>query len=173
MDLVFYIASALAVVAALLAVTRAEAAHALVWLVASLLATAAVLFTLGAPFVAAMEVILYAGAVMVLFVFVVMMLDVARPRETNRRLANPRVWLGPATLCAALLILLVFVLSRATGEAGDVTPADVMEITPKRIGVTLFTHYLLAVELAGMLLLAALVGAVHLGRQLRREGRRV
>ena len=75
MELAFYIAGAVAVIATLLMLTRANVVHALLYLIVSLLAVAVVFYTLGAPFVAALEVIVYAGAIMVLFVFVVMMLN--------------------------------------------------------------------------------------------------
>ena len=110
MTLAFYISSALAIVAAAVAVTRERPAWALVWLIASLLATAAVLFALGGPFVAALEVILYAGAVMVLFVFAVMMLHAADTRQPARRWRPPRAWLIPALLAATMLALMTVVL---------------------------------------------------------------
>ena len=75
MLIVFYIAGAVAILATVLMLTRLNAVHALLYLVVSLLAVAVVFYTLGAPFVAALEVIIYAGAIMVLFVFVVMMLN--------------------------------------------------------------------------------------------------
>jgi NADH-quinone oxidoreductase subunit J len=75
--ILFYLASIVAVIATLLAITRRHAVHALLYLVVSLLAVAVVFYVLGAVFVAALEVMVYAGAIMVLFVFVVMMLNVA------------------------------------------------------------------------------------------------
>ena len=72
MEATFYLSGAVAVAATLMAVTRASAVHALLYLIVSLLAVAIIFFVLGAPFVAALEVIIYAGAVMVLFVFVIM-----------------------------------------------------------------------------------------------------
>ena len=81
MEATFYLSAAVAVAATLMVVTRASAVHALLYLIVSLLAVAVVFFVLGAPFVAALEVIIYAGAVMVLFVFVIMMLNPVRPRR--------------------------------------------------------------------------------------------
>ena len=72
---VFYISAAIAIVSTFLAISRMNAIHALLNLIVSLLAVAVIFFTLGAPFVAALEVIVYAGAIMVVFVFVVMMLN--------------------------------------------------------------------------------------------------
>ena len=71
----FYIAGAVALVATILAVTRSNAAHALIYLIVSLLAVAVMFFLMGAPFAAALEIVIYAGAIMVLFLFVIMLLN--------------------------------------------------------------------------------------------------
>jgi len=179
MDYAFYIASAAAVVATVMVITRTQATHALLYLVASLLAVAVVFFTLGAAFVAALEVIVYAGAIMVLFVFVIMMLNVSRPAEDAAGvLLRPGTWLGPGVLVVVLLGLMAYLLSGAGALPHPVdgtaalappsiagpAPADAFAISPKQVGVMLFTQYMLGVELASMLLLAALVGVVHLAR---------
>ena len=83
MLITFYVAAAIAIVSTVLMITRLNAVHALLYLVVSLLAVATVFFILGAPFVAALEVIIYAGAIMVLFIFVMMMLKHWRPRHTD------------------------------------------------------------------------------------------
>lgn len=159
MSTAFYLAAAVALVATALVVTGRNAVHALLYLVVSLLAVAVIFFLLGAPFAAALEVIVYAGAIMVLFLFVVMMLD---PREDDGAVATlrrPGTWLGPALLAAVLLAELVYLLSLAE------PPRDgALAVGPKEVGVALLGPYLLAVELASMLLLAGLVGAWRLGR---------
>ncbi len=159
----FYLAAGIAVVATLLVVTRPNVVHALLYLVVSLLAVAVVFVTLGAPFVAALEVIIYAGAIMVLFVFAIMILNVgAEAVEQERAWLSPRLWTGPAILAAVLLGELVYVVagvSRAGLGAGTVLP--------KQVGVALLGPYALAVELASLVLLAGLVGAYHLGRRVR------
>ena len=78
MEVAFYIAAIVAIVSTVLTITRLNAVHALLYLIVSLLAVAVVFYTMGAPFVAALEVIIYAGAIMVLFVFVVMMLNLGK-----------------------------------------------------------------------------------------------
>ena len=86
MEVAFYVAAAVAVVSTVLAITRLMAVHALLYLIVSLLAVAVVFYTMGAPLVAALEVIIYAGAIVVLFVFVVMMLNLgAQAREPERQ----------------------------------------------------------------------------------------
>ena len=75
MNVIFYITAIIAIITTLLVVTRTNAVHALLYLIVSLLSISVIFFILGAPFIAALEVIIYAGAIMILFVFVVMMLN--------------------------------------------------------------------------------------------------
>lgn len=158
-DLVFFASAAVAVFCTVMTVTSLNPVHALLYLIVSLLAVAMVFFTLGAPFAALLEVIVYAGAVMVLFVFVVMMLNLGDAVvEQERRWLTPRIWIGPATLSLLLLAELVALLG--SGPLHAVAP----EVTAKAVGIAMYGPYLLAVELASMLLLGALVSAYHLGR---------
>ena len=111
MTSVFYISAVLAVVSTVLVITRVNAVHALLYLILSLLSVALIFFALGAPFAAALEVIIYAGAIMVLFVFVVMILNLG-PRATDqeRRWLSPRNWVGPIVLAGILLGEVVYVI---------------------------------------------------------------
>lgn len=161
MSIAFYLAGAVAIAATALVITRTEAVHALLYLVVSLLAVAVVFFVLGAPFMAALEVIVYAGAIMVLFVFVVMMLNLGeQAREREFAWLTIAAWRGPALLSAVLFLVLVYVVAQSGGpaSAGGV-------IGPKEVSIALFGPYLLVVELASMLLMAGLVGAYSLGRR--------
>jgi NADH-quinone oxidoreductase subunit J len=166
MNAPFYIASAVAVVSTFMVITRRNAVHALLYLIVSLLSVALIFFLMGAPFVAALEVIIYAGAIMVLFVFVIMMLNLG-PQSTDRerQWLVPGIWVGPAALTAILAAELLYVLSR-----GQLRQSDIHVVTPKQVGITLLGPYVLGVELASVLLLAGLVGAFHLGRRERSEG---
>jgi len=169
MTVVFYISAIVAVAATVMVITRLNAVHALIYLIISLVAMALIFYTLGAPFVAALEIIIYAGAIMVLFVFVVMMLNLGpATREQERRWLRPKMWLGPSLLAGVLLAELVYLLARVHPSAGGKV------VGAKQLGLTLFGPYLLAVELASLLLLAGLVGAYHLGlrppTQSQREG---
>ena len=161
MNAIFYISAAVAVISTVLAITRLNAVHALLYLIVSLLAVAVMFFSLGAPFVAALEVIIYAGAIMVLFVFVIMMLNLGpHATEQERRWLNPRLWAGPAVLGSVLLGEMIYVLFRAGGPS-----TGAAAVGPREMGLALFGPYVLGVELASMLLLAGLVGAYHLGRR--------
>ena len=160
MEVLFYIAAAVALFATLQALSRSNAAHALIYLIVSLLAVAVIFFLMGAPFAAALEIVIYAGAIMVLFVFVIMMLNLGESGdERERQWLQPRAWIVPAILAAVLLAELVTVELKTEGLTSGT------EITPKQVGLTLFGPYVLAVEIASMLLLAGLVGAYHLGRR--------
>ncbi len=169
MEVLFYIAATVALLATGLALTRANAAHALIYLIVSLLAVAVLFFLMGAPFAAALEIVIYAGAIMVLFVFVIMMLNVGQDGVSQEReWLKGRNWIVPGILAGLLLLELLLALRHAPATTAGGT------VTPKEVGLTLFGPYLLAVELASMLLLAGLVGAYHLGRRfiVRREHKR-
>jgi NADH-quinone oxidoreductase subunit J len=160
----FWLAALITVAATAAALTRTHPVHALLHLVVSFLGVAVVFHLLGAPFVAALEVIVYAGAIVVLYLFVVMLLDLARDRgEAERALLRPRAWIWPALLTAVLLVELLVV---GLGEGLPPPAARAAGANaPAAVGRTLLGPYLLAVELAGMLLLAGLVVAGHLGRR--------
>ena len=166
METAFYIAAAIAILATALAITRHEAVHGLLYLIVSLLAVAMIFFVLGAPFAAALEVIIYAGAIMVLFVFVVMLLNLGHAAAAQeRRWLGFGVWIGPTLLSALLLAELLFVLA---GGERSVTASGIVDA--ESVGIALFGPYLIGVELASMLLLAGLVGAYHLGRRSGPDG---
>ena len=108
---VFYISAAVAVVSTAMAISRLNAVHALLYLLVSLLAVALIFFVIGAPFVAALEVIVYAGAIMVLFVFVMMLLNLGpHSIEQERRWLTPRTWIGPLVLTVVLIGELLYAL---------------------------------------------------------------
>ena len=165
----FYITSAVAVFATAMTITRLNAVHALLYLILSLLAVGVIFFLLGAHFAAVLEVIIYAGAIMVLFVFVIMMLNQGQKTiEQERAWLEPGIWIGPSLLALILFAeLLLLIVLGGSAETGLV-------VNSREVGIALYGPYLLAVELASMLLLAGLVGAYHLGKPIlkaRRAGR--
>ncbi len=164
MGILFCIAAAVSVAATILAITRVNVVHALLYFVVSLLSVALIFFLIGAPFAAALEVIIYAGAIMVLFLFAVMMLNLGpQSNRQERQLLSPGIWMGPSLLSAVLIGELFFVLSRgSTGLSKGV-------VGPKETGIALFGPYLLGAELASVLLLTGLIGAYHLGRRVGHE----
>jgi len=161
MNSAFYVAAVVAIISTLMVITRKNVVHALLYLIVSLLSVAVVFFILGAPFVAALEVIIYAGAIMVLFVFVIMMLNLG-PQSTQQESEwlTPGIWVGPTVMTLILAGELGYVFALGQGRS-----AALGAVTPKQVGIALFGPYVLGVELASMLLLAGLVGAYHLGRR--------
>jgi NADH-quinone oxidoreductase subunit J len=159
MHALFYISGAVAIFATVMTVTRLNAIHALLYFIMSLLSIAVIFYILGAPFIAALEVIIYAGAIMVLFIFVVMMLNLGeRAVDMESKWLSGRMWIGPEILAAVLIAEVVYLLSRPPIEVHAI-----QYVEPREVGAALFGPYLIGVELASMLLLGALVGAYHLG----------
>lgn len=155
----FYITSAVAIFATVMMITRLNAVHGLLYLILSLLAVGVLFFLLGAHFAAVLEVIIYAGAIMVLFVFVIMMLNQGQQTiDQERAWLQPDTWIGPSLLALILFIeMLTVIVLGGNADTGHIVNA-------KQVGIALYGPYLLAVELASMLLLAGLVGAYHLGK---------
>jgi NADH-quinone oxidoreductase subunit J len=161
MELTFYISSGIAIVATIMVITRYNLIHALLYLVVSFLAVALVFFVLGAPFVAALEVIVYAGAIVVLIIFVIMMLNLKEEAvEEERHWLTRDVFIGPAILSVLLLAELVYIIVQ--GDTGQIATKA---IDAKAVGLSLYGPYVIGVELSGILLMAGIVGAYHLGRQ--------
>ncbi|HIF54342.1 MAG: NADH-quinone oxidoreductase subunit J [Methylococcales bacterium] len=159
-SLLIYVAASVAIISSAMVITQLNAVHALLYLILSLLAVGIIFYLLGAHFAAVLEVIIYAGAIMVLFVFVVMMLNLGNATiALEQSWIKPRMWLGPSLLAVILLSELILMFSQAV----SVTAINLVDA--KQVGILLFGPYLLAVELASMLLLAGLIGAYHLGRR--------
>ena len=161
MNVAFYICAAIALISTVMVITRVNAVHALLYFIVSLLSVGVIFYILGAPFVAALIIIINAGAIMVLFVFVIMMLNLGpQTAEQERSWLNLRMWVGPAILAAILFVELVYAM-----VSFHAASPDVKVVTAQEVGAALFGPYLLGVELASILLLAGLLGAYHLGRK--------
>ena len=162
----FYLLAIVAILASLRVITRTNPVHALLNMIVTLLALSGIFFALGAPFAGALEIIVYAGAIMVLFVFVVMMLNlgIQSTLEEESWLASS-AWAVPAGLAFIVGLTLFSLIGMKHGFEG-MMPAfiGVEPVTAKMIGAKLFTEYLLLVEIAGFLLLAGLVAAYHLAK---------
>lgn len=157
----FYICGSVAVLATIMVITRYNMIHALLYLVVSFLAIAIVFHVLGAPFIAALEVIVYAGAIVVLIIFVIMMLNLKQESVEQERLwLTRKVLIGPAILSVVLLAELIYIISGA-----DTGMIEQPAIEAKAVGLSLYGPYVIGVELCGILLMSGIVGAYHLGRQ--------
>ena len=165
MEILFYISSVIAILATIMVITRHHPIHALLYLVVSFLAIAMVFIAIGAPFVGVLEVIIYAGAIMVLFIFVVMMLNLDKvTSEQEKQWLKPNVWVGPTILCLLLLGEMIYLLLQ-TNEG----VSDLHHIEPKEVALSLFGKYVIAVELTGFLLMAGIVGAAHIGKHKKKH----
>ncbi len=167
--LVFYLFAAVAVAASLLVVLRPKPMHSVLLLIVSFAALAGLYIQLGSPFAAVIQLVIYAGAIMVLFVFVVMLLNAHR--EDDRPATSAK---GPLRVGAALGVLLVVELAWALAEMGKGgetllqrgAAADADRIASvAALGQTLFTEYALAFEVTSILILVAMVGAVVLAKR--------
>ncbi|GAM11664.1 NADH-quinone oxidoreductase subunit J [Geobacter sp. OR-1] len=154
----FYILAAAMLIATVFAITEKHPVHAIVYLVTSFFALAAIFYLLAAPMIAAFEVIIYAGAVMVLFLFVIMMLDLGHPEKA----ARPGIghWLPAMVLGVVIAAAAVTAITLRTTTA----PATRV-IGIKEFSVALFQRYGVAIEIISMQLLFAVVGALYLGRK--------
>lgn len=159
--ILFGLTSAVAVIATLLMISGSNAVHSLLYLILSLLAVGVVFFLLGAHFAAVLEVIIYAGAIMVMFVFVIMMLN-----QGHKTIAQERAWLTPRQWLWPSILALILLAEMAIAVGSVDHAAAGRLVTSKEVGRTLYEAYLLIVELASMLLLAGLVSAYHFGRPL-------
>jgi NADH-quinone oxidoreductase subunit J len=165
MSTLFYISSIVAIVSTIMVITRYHPVHALMYLAVSFLAVGMVFLSLGAPFVAALEIIVYAGAIIVLFIFVVMMLNLGR--ETARQekeWLKPKVWLVPSILVLILLVEMIVLLFKDSSTEMQVSVVD-----PRKVALSLYGEYIIAVELTGFLMMAGIVGAAHIGKHTRKE----
>ena len=152
--------ASITIVAAVMVITRRVAVHAVLYLVVTLLALAGLLVMLGASFAAMLEVIIYAGAIMVLFVFVIMMLNLGHPDSAREKeWLRPRAWLGPGGLAAIVCAELLYWISPLCASVRPMAP-----VTAHDVGACLFGRYVLVVELVSFLLLAGLIAAFHIGR---------
>lgn len=162
----FYVLALVAIVASLRVIMHTNAVHAILSLIVSLIAVSGILFILGAPFAGVLEMVVYAGAILVLFVFVIMMLNLgADPKGVAREKAwlSAQVWALPIALAVIVAATLsAFVLSQKNANPLYLTDAT---ISAKTVGGALFSHYVLLVQVAAFLLLGALVAAYHLGKR--------
>ena len=159
----FYALAAVAIFASLRVVTLANPVHAILSMIVSLLAISGIFFVLGAPFAGALEVVVYAGAIMVLFVFVIMMLNLGMSNdEREERWLDAKTWAVPTGLTIIIAVVLYAMIGLNHDEAAMIGGTT---ISAKAVGTALFTKYIMLIEVAALLLLAALVAAYHLGKE--------
>src|SRR6187549_2838162 len=148
MEVTFYIAAAIAVIATIMVITRYNMIHALLYLVVSFMAIAVVFFVLGAPFIAALEIIVYAGAIIVLIIFAIMMLNLREESvQEERRWVTKNIWIGPSILTFILLAELILIIATS---GSDAAPMAEHVVDAKKVGMSLYGPYVIGVELSGI-----------------------
>lgn len=157
--IVFYLFASLAVVSGVMVVTRRNAVHAAMFLVLTFFSVAAIYVTLSAEFLAAVQILVYAGGIMVLFLFVIMLLDLKE--EERRRIRLTGLVAGVISVGT---ILAIFVTSLCHSSVSGPKSATLEGQTPE-LGRLLFESYLLPLEIVGVLLLVAMVGVVLLSKK--------
>jgi NADH-quinone oxidoreductase subunit J len=148
-----------------LVITARSAVHSVLFLVADFLFIAALYVTLGAPFLAVIQVVVYAGGILVLYLFVVMLVNLKRPPEAHRD-RRRRGGLGLVFSVVVLVELAAIAAYRYVSPAAGLPPAH--PLAPDnvaQVGMALYTDYLVPFELASILLLVAMVGAIVLARR--------
>ncbi len=158
----FYFLSAIAVIGALVTITRRNPVHSALALIFTLLALAGLYLMLYAPFVAAVQIVLYAGGIMVLFLFVIMLVNIEKAELEER---FNKQWLVAVLASVALGGLLLYVLRNGQG----IFPTNVVTLPEDKntqlIGLQLYQNYLMPFEIASLLLLVAIVGAVVMAKK--------
>jgi NADH-quinone oxidoreductase subunit J len=169
--MLFYFFGGLAVVASLLVIAQRNPVYSVLLLIASFGALSGLYILLDAPFVAAIQIIVYAGAIMVLFLFVVMLLNAPHEETDFDERTHPMRRPGPMRFGAVLALALIAELAWALTRA---MPASRFSSTPitsvQAIGYTLFTDYAFQFEVTSVLILVAMVGAVLMARREDRPG---
>jgi NADH-quinone oxidoreductase subunit J len=160
---IFYVLAAVILVTTGIAITRRNLVHAVVYLVFSFFGSAMMFYLFGAPLLAVLEVIIYAGAIMILFLFIIMMVRVEASRE---RMFPIQQWLPIAMIGLLYMIIGAVIVSSAPGADVDLVIALA---EPKAFGEYLFQRHWLSIEIVSLLLLVALVGALYLGRKKSKE----
>jgi len=168
----FYLFAAVAVVASLLVISQRNPIYSVLLLIASFGALSGLYVLLDAPFVAVTQIIVYAGAIMVLFLFVVMLLNAPHEETEHDEKVHPLrrpgpVWFG-GVLAAALVVELLWALTRAGSDSGPFSVEAVSSV--RTLGRVLFTEYAFPFEVTSVLILVAMVGAVVLAKRDSRSG---
>jgi NADH-quinone oxidoreductase subunit J len=158
----FYLLSTMAVLSGLFVITRRNAVHSALALIVTLLSVGGLYLMLYAPFVAGVQIIVYAGGIMVLFLFVIMLVNLER---TIRERQFNRMW--PVGLLAACALLALFLSAFAKGKALFPEPRIAIPegSNTQQIGVMLYGNYMFAFEIASLLLLVAILGAVIMAKK--------
>jgi NADH-quinone oxidoreductase subunit J len=163
-QIVFHFFAALAVVSAILVVTRRNVVQSAIFLITALLATAGIFLQLHAEFLFIVQIILYAGGIMVLFVFVIMLINL--DVSLHQIQYNRQWWLGfVLALVVGAEVALAIAAGRSQLPLPEAAPATALEPSTQLVGKVLFSEYMLPFEVASILLLVAMIGAVVMAKK--------
>lgn len=189
----FWIFAIAAILAGLLTVMARNAVHSALFLISSLVSIAALFILLGAEFIAGVQILVYVGGVMVLFLFVIMLVNVGAEERGTDAIFNRPAQVGAALIFSMLLVMgLLFAINRGyqglqkrdaakleqaaetrQGQQGDLTAGATgvsqLSADTERVGTNLYTYAALPFEIASVLLLVAIIGSVMLARTLKQE----
>jgi NADH-quinone oxidoreductase subunit J len=162
----FYTLAAFILGFAVLVVTTKDTVHSVLFLVLDFLFVAALYVMLGAPFLAVIQVLVYAGGIVVLYLFVVMLVNLKRPPEAHQD-PHRRSKLGMALAAAVLVEVAIIIASGYATTSAPTVPAAALPVTgnTEQVGWLLYTSYLIPFEIASMLLLVAMIGAIVLAKR--------
>lgn len=164
--ILFYGLAAIMVVSSLMVILRKNPVHSALFLVLTFLCLAVLYLLLNAQFIAAIQVIVYAGAIMVLFIFVIMLLNLESEVASKSGHGLQKFWAMVISIVLAISFVSIMTVKVFTGEKGIFTPETVNAAgNSEVIGRLLFTEFLLPFEITSVLLLAAIIGAIVLAKK--------
>jgi NADH-quinone oxidoreductase subunit J len=163
-QVVFFFLAALAAFSAVMMILQRNPVNSALYLILNFFCLGALYLTLSAQFIAMVQVLVYAGAIMVLFLFVIMLLNLGDDRRLREHL-GPRMYLGIGFSIALVLELLFIFLFRSPKAVVQQSPNAAEMGTVEYVGKVLFTRFLFPFEVTSLLLLAAIVGAVILAKK--------
>lgn len=164
--LIFFGMAFVSIIASLMVITRKNPIHSALFMVLTLLCVAVLYILLHSPFIAIIQVIVYAGAIVMLIVFVIMLLDLEEELRSKLKIVYSKVVGGFLAIVFLLGLLYTVVAKSPAGQTGSYT-TEKMASNVKAVGESLFTTYLFPFEIVSILLVAAIVGAVILSKRRR------
>jgi NADH-quinone oxidoreductase subunit J len=159
--IIFYVAFVMAVLTTGMVILSRSAVYAVLYFIMSLFSVAIIFHVLGAPFIALIEIIVYAGAIMVLFLFVIMMLNMGRAAPGTPDMARPS---RGQMIVPGIFAAILFIEVLATMFHADFAPAVGYRLSAEAMGRALYNQHYLGVELASIVLLLGIIGGMHIGQ---------
>jgi len=164
--IVFIVAGLVSIVASLLMVTRRNPVHSALWLIVAFFSIAIIYISLNAQFIAVAQVIVYAGAIMMLILFVIMLIHLESEQELTGKITGAKIIASFITVILFLEIVAAVLSFRVTGKRGPFT-TEILDGfgNVRSVGMVLYGRYMFPFEIASILLLIGIVGAVILSKR--------